>query len=504
MPDRTQNGHGTDRNHNTDDQDTICFTPPESPQQYGGYQQGYGQGQQQYSGYQQGYSQGQQQYSGYQQGYSQGQQQYGGYQQGYSQGQQQYGGYQQGYGQGQQQYDGYQQGYSQGQQQYSGYQQNYAQGQQQYGGQPQYEPRQPRPSSGSRQRPPQPPRRPPAKHKRPQELPPQRTPRPKKRHKSLVGKIIRRVLISLLLLFLLLFGIYSCTSLSIIKKMDHVETKDRTRTEGAVSASYVQSVLIIGTDGRTEDDRGRSDSMILVSMNKKTNKLYMTSFMRDCYVDIPGYGSNKLNAAYAFGGPELLMDTIESNFRVKIDDYILINFNTFASIIDAAGGVDIEVSDDEAEALNEILISEVNELMGDERESDLLSGGGKKHLSGKQALSFSRIRKVGNSDFERTSRQRRVMNELIKNARSGSFSFLRKFTKSALPSMVTNMSTGEMYKLSLRLPFLLKYDTEQIQIPAENTYSGEDVYNDDGTYQSVLRVDFEANQQIINDKVFGK
>ena len=142
--------------------------------------------------------------------------------------------------------------------------------------------------------------------------------------------------------------------------------------------------------------------------------------------------------------------------------------------------------------------------MGDERESDLLSGGGKKHLSGKQALSFSRIRKVGNSDFERTSRQRRVMNELIKNARSGSFSFLRKFTKSALPSMVTNMSTGEMYKLSLRLPFLLKYDTEQIQIPAENTYSGEDVYNDDGTYQSVLRVDFEANQQIINDKVFSK
>ena len=481
MPDRTQNGNNRERDlRNTDNEDTIAFTPPEPQQPYGGYpQQGYGQNQQQYGGYpQQGYGQNQQQYGGYpQQGYGQEQQQYSGYsQQGYGQ-EQQYGNYQQ-------------QGYNQPQ-----------------GGYPQYDPRQPqqpRPYSGSGQRPPQPPRRPPAQRKRPQELPPQRSPKPKKRRKSLIGKIIRRVLISLLILFLLLFGIYSCTSLSIIKKMDHVDTKSRTRTEGALDANYVRSFLVIGTDGRTENDRGRSDSMILVSLNKKSNKLFMTSFMRDCYVEIPGHGEDKLNAAYAYGGPELLMDTIEKNFRVKIDDYILINFNTFASIIDAAGGIDIEVSDDEAKALNDILIDEVNELMGDERESDLLSGGGKKHLSGKQALSYSRIRKVGNSDFERTSRQRTVMNELIKNARSGSFSFLRKFTKSALPSLVTNMSTGEMYKLSLRLPFLLRYDTEQIQIPAEGTYSGENVYSEDGTYQSVLRVDFDANHQLIDDKVFSK
>ena len=490
MPDRTQNGNNRERDlRNTDNEDTIAFTPPEPQQPYGGYQQqGYGQ-QQQYGNYQQqGYGQ-QQQYGNYQQqGYGQ-QQQYGNYQQqGYGQ-QQQYGNYQQ-QGYGQQQYDGYQQ-------------QGYGQGQPQ-GGYPQYDPRQPRqprPSSGSRQ---QPPRRPPAQRKRPQELPPQKAPRPKKHKKSFVGKIIRRVLISLLILFLLIFGIYSCTSLSIIRKMDHVETKSRTRTEGALSENYVRSILIIGTDGRTENDRGRSDSMILVSLNKKTDKIVMTSFMRDCYVEIPDHGENKLNAAYAFGGPELLMDTIEKNFRVKIDDYILINFNTFASIIDAAGGIDIEVSDDEAKALNDILIDEVNELMGDDRESDLLSGGGKKHLSGKQALSYSRIRKVGNSDFERTSRQRRVMDELIKNARSGSFSFLRKFTKSALPSLVTNMSTGDMYKLSLRLPFLLRYDTEQIQIPADNTYSGEDIYSADGTYQSVLRVDFNANHDIIKEKVFSK
>ena len=213
--------------------------------------------------------------------------------------------------------------------------------------------------------------------------------------------------------------------------MEHVETGDRTRTPGAISENYVTSVLVIGTDGRTEDDKGRSDSMILVSINKKTKKITMTSFMRDCCVDIPGYGEDKLNAAYAYGGTELLMDTIEKNFRVKIDDYILINFNTFAEVIDAANGIDIELSDEEAQEVNNILISEVNELMGDERESDLLEHGGKLHLSGKQALSYSRIRKVGNSDFERTSRQRRVMSELISKARSGGISFVRKVAKNA-------------------------------------------------------------------------
>ena len=307
------------------------------------------------------------------------------------------------------------------------------------------------------------------------------------------------MLLSLLSIFLILFGIYSCTSLSLISKMNKVTTGERTRT-ASLNKSYVRSVLIIGTDGRTDDERGRSDSMILVSLNRKTNKLYMTSFMRDCNVEIPGFGENKLNAAYSYGGPELLMDTIEKNFRVQIDDYLQINFGTFASVIDAAGGIDMEISDAEAESINVILISEVNELMGDERESDLLQHGGKVHLNGKQALSYSRIRNVGNYDFERTNRQRKVMTELIKKARSGGLSFIRKVAKNALPSITTNMSTGDLYFLSLRLPFILKYDTEQLQIPAEGTFT-DDSDNPNGW---VILPDFEANHDIIEEKVFSK
>ena len=470
MPDRRYNTNDHEHIKNTDDQDTMAFAAPKPdvpPQQnYRG---------QPYNGQQRpNYTNPQQQYYGGQQQYANPQQQY-------------YGGQQQ-YANPQQQYYGGQQQYANPQQQYYGGQQQYTNPQQQY--------------YGNRQQQAAPPPRRPA-------APPQYRERPQKRHSApksykkkkngFVKKLIIRILLSLLGLFLLLFGIYSCTSLSIIKKMEHVETGDRTRTPGAISENYVTSVLVIGTDGRTEDDKGRSDSMILVSINKKTKKITMTSFMRDCCVDIPGYGEDKLNAAYAYGGTELLMDTIEMNFRVKIDDYILINFNTFAEVIDAANGIDIELSDEEAQEVNNILISEVNELMGDERESDLLEHGGKLHLSGKQALSYSRIRKVGNSDFERTSRQRRVMSELISKARSGGISFVRKVAKNALPSMVTNMSTKELYLLSLRLPFIIKYDTEQIQIPAEGTY-GDDPYNPAGW---VLTVDFDANYNIIKDKVFG-
>ena len=89
--------------------------------------------------------------------------------------------------------------------------------------------------------------------------------------------------------------------------------------------------------------------------------------MRDCYVNIAGYGMDKLNAAYSYGGAELLMDTIESNFNIKINDYVTVNFISFAGLIDAVGGIDIDVTADEAQEINTILLSEVNQLMGDDQ-----------------------------------------------------------------------------------------------------------------------------------------
>ncbi len=322
-------------------------------------------------------------------------------------------------------------------------------------------------------------------------------PKKKRRRKtSLLGRVLRGIAALAAGVFLL----YSVVALLLIGRLEKIPKADRTVTSGALEESYVRSILLIGTDARdVTTEKGRSDSMILVSLNSRTDTMYLTSFMRDAYVEIPGHGSAKLNAAYSFGGAELLMDTLELNYGVSIDDYLCVSFVGFAGVIDAFGGVEITLSDSEAKAVNDILLSEVNELMGDAADSDFLQGGGTYVLDGKQALSYSRIRYVGNADFERTSRQREVMTQLFANLKTRAATAVPKLISSALPHVGTNMSTGEMYFLSLRAPSVLGYEIEQIQIPADGTWSGQTV---DG--QSVLVVDFAENTQILQDTVYAE
>jgi LCP family protein required for cell wall assembly len=321
-------------------------------------------------------------------------------------------------------------------------------------------------------------------------------PRKSRHHRrSLVGRIIRTVAVFAAVVFLL----YSALSLFLISRLEKVPSGTRTVTDGTLQASYVTSILLIGTDARDASaENGRSDSMILLSVNTRTKTIYLTSFMRDAYVDIPEYGSAKLNAAYSYGGAELLMDTLEENYGISIDDYMSVSFEGFASIIDAFGGVEVTLSDAEAQAVNDILLSEVNELMGDARDDDFLSGGGSYVLDGKQALSYSRIRYVGNADFERTSRQREVMTQLFSRLKTRAVTAMPQLISSALPHMTTNMQTSAMYLLSLRLPFIAGYSVEQQQIPADGTWS-----NGTADGQSVLQVDFAANTRILEDTVYA-
>ncbi|MBR4361135.1 MAG: LCP family protein [Ruminococcus sp.] len=488
MSEKYRNGRPVHKQN--DDQNTrTTMIPPEARQQYRekyqqqpqNYQQPYQeQPQQQY--YQQPY-QGQPQQQYYQQPY-QGQPQQQNYQQPYQeQPQQQY--YQQPYqGQPQQQY--YQQPYQeQPQQQYY---------QQQYQEQPQ----------GQYHQQPQPVNRPerataPKKRRQAPAPAPQQKPK-KKRKKGGISAFFRRLITTLLILLLLLFGMYSCTSLSLIKKLNYVPTGNRERTSGAIDRSYVTSVLLIGTDGRSLDERGRSDTMMLVSINSSTKKIHVTSFMRDSYVEIPGYGWDKLNASYSYGGAELLMDTIEHNFGVKIDDYVSINFLSFASIVDSVGGIDVDLSDAEAGEINVILQAEVNQIMGDNVTDDLLSGGGKNvHLIGKQALAYARIRHIGNADFERTERQRRVVDLVMNKMKSFSPIMMKNLASNVLPDVSTNMETSELYLLSLRAPMLLSYERVPLQIPVDGSYYGESTPSGDA-----LIVDLDSNYNVLRDTVFSR
>ena len=324
---------------------------------------------------------------------------------------------------------------------------------------------------------------------------PVRRKKAKRRHKSLLWRILRPIVV----LAAVIFVIYSAAAIFMIRKLDKAERMPRTYTSGTLDAPYVRSILLIGTDTRDlATDRGRSDSMILLTLNSRTKTIGLTSFMRDAYVSIPGHGEAKLNAAYSYGGAELLMDTLEANYNVSIDDYCCVTFAGFAGVIDAFGGVDITLSDAEAEQLNIILQSEVNELMGDDKLADLLPGGGTYTLTGKQALSYARIRHVGNADFERTGRQREVMQLLLEGAKSRFASAVPKLAEAALPHVSTNMDDVSLYLLSLRAPFLIGYDISQMQIPADGTWS----YGDRGG-QSVLVVDLPANQRLLLDTVYA-
>lgn len=320
--------------------------------------------------------------------------------------------------------------------------------------------------------------------------------RKKRKHTSFLGGLFKKLAAIVAVIFL----IYSAAALFMISRLEKLPREERIHPSAVtLDAPHVTSILLIGTDARdAAAERGRSDSMILVSINSSTKNIYLSSFMRDAYVEIPGHGSNKLNAAYSFGGAELLMDTLEQNYGVSIDDYMCVSFSGFAGVIDAFGGVEITMSDAEAKALNDILISEVNELLGDAREADLLPGGGTFTLNGKQALCYSRIRYVGNADFERTSRQREVMSQLFGNLKTRVVTAVPELVSSALPNVGTNMSTLGLYGLSLRAPFVLGYDIRQQQIPADGTWSGQTV---DG--QSVLVVDFAKNTEFLRDTVYA-
>ncbi len=169
----------------------------------------------------------------------------------------------------------------------------------------------------------------------------------------------------------------------------------------------VYRLLILGIDTDDQGMRGRSDTMILAELNVRQGTVKLISLMRDLYVTIPGRGHNKLNAAYAFGGEKLLRRTIQDSFGLTADGFIAVNFSVMAAMIDAIGGVELQVEAFELGPLNGIL-SYYNYQHGTPEEQGRLGRAGRQTLTGLQAMSYARIRKP-DSDFERVERQQRVM-----------------------------------------------------------------------------------------------
>ncbi len=260
----------------------------------------------------------------------------------------------------------------------------------------------------------------------------------------------------------------------------------------------VTNILLIGNDSREGVAGGRSDAMILLSISDKTKSIHMTSLLRDMYVEIPGHDGNRLNAAYSMGGAELLLQTIEKNLDIEVNRYVLVDFQAFANLIDAVGGVELELTNEEVKWVNAYL-NEYNIINGRELTTDYLdeTSSGRMHLNGPQALSYSRNRSIGN-DFGRTERQRKVISAALGKIPKALLTDPRGLMNSVLPNLTTNIVPMECFGLGGDAMKFLVYDIRQGSIPLEGTYK-DAVIRD----MSVLEVDFEANKEYFRTEVYG-
>lgn len=245
------------------------------------------------------------------------------------------------------------------------------------------------------------------------------------------------------------------------------------------------NILLIGQDRLPGQGRQRSDSMILCTLNTRTNTLTMTSFLRDMYVSIPGYQNNRLNAAYAFGGMPLLNKCFEVNFGIKIDGNIEVDFNEFQKIIDLMGGVSISLTQKEADYLNS-------------QDSTWGLVKGSNRLSGEVALAYARIRKLDN-DFGRTNRQRKVLTSLINQSRSIGLSSALELLQTVLGLITTDMSNGEITRYVTQVvPMLSSLEVKTQSIPASGTYTSARVRG-----MAVLIPDLSENRDYLRETLLG-
>lgn len=272
-------------------------------------------------------------------------------------------------------------------------------------------------------------------------------------------------------------------------------TSDSSTYEVPISDD-VYNILLIGSDTREAGTVGRSDAMILVSINQKTETIYLTSFLRDCYVSIPGHGNTRLNHAFAYGGPDMLEQTLEENFKVHIDRYVAVDFFSFMDVIDTLGGVYINVTEDEQKVTNNYIWS-MNKLMDEDWSNDYLWSSGWQKLNGKQALCYARNRYTGN-DYERTARQRNIINQIIDGAMQASPATLVDLAQVILPQVTTDMSKSEILSYAANVAAYLGYDVQQQQIPAEGTYSGATISG-----MSVISLDLDANIKHLQGTIYA-
>lgn len=238
-----------------------------------------------------------------------------------------------------------------------------------------------------------------------------------------------------------------------------------------LSDSKILNVMLFGEDNHSKGSTGRSDSMIMASIDNRTKTIKLTSFQRDTYVYIPGHGYNKINASYSLGGASLSIRTIEANFGIKVDRYAVVDFKSFKKIIDVLGGLTIELSADECAYINYQMY--INNQTDDPHVLEEVDG--EVTLTGQQALWYARDRGYdgvqSGDDWDRTERQRKLLSTVFESMRTASLTQLVGIVSEVGPLVTTNLKKDEITGLVSHALSYLKYDVKQYYVPQEGVWS---------------------------------
>ncbi|MDU1414412.1 MAG: LCP family protein [Clostridium sp.] len=302
----------------------------------------------------------------------------------------------------------------------------------------------------------------------------------KKKKKSVGFKIL------MVVLALLIFGVAVAVSygFSVVNKMESVDLKkddlgitSKEDLKKYEKADDIKNIALFGID--SEDGTGRSDAIMIATIDSSHNKLKITSVMRDSFVNIPEHGMDKINHAYAYGGPTLAIKTLNENFGLNIDEFASVNFDSLPTLVEAFGGVEVTLNDDEA-----VYVSGIG-------------SGGTYTLNGQQALDYSRIRKVGN-DYERTERQRTVLTALFKKGISMPKTSYPSMVNTIAPVLTTSLNTSDILALATKVVTMGNGNLLQDRFPRDEDIIPND--STDGIYY--MKFDIPSVKQKMQDYIF--
>ena len=317
----------------------------------------------------------------------------------------------------------------------------------------------------------------------------------KKKKKSIGFKIFIGFILVLVALAVTAGGYF----MGLLSKMENIEiNKDNLGIvdedlEEYGNANKITNIALFGVD-TSDGSTGRSDSIMIATVDTDHNKLKLTSIMRDSYVYIEGYGNDKINHAYAYGGPELAIRTINENFGLNIEDFVSVNFSSLPKVINILGGIDIEITEDELQYINKY-IDNINAKEG--TSSPHISYAGVQHLDGTQALAYSRIRYTSGGDYKRTERQRTVLNALFNKLSSTSIGSMNSLVNEILPYVQTSLNTTDILSLGTKI-LNIGGSLEQDRFPRDGYGQGEMI---NGVYY--LTFDIETIKQQMRDYIFN-